>query len=50
MSPYITDHYYVSQRSVKQKCDFLRLRTYCVFPFYPTVHVTPSYEVTSQQI
>ena len=41
MSYYITDYCYVSQRLVKQKCDFLGLRTYYVFPFYPTVQVTP---------
>ena len=41
MPYYISDHFYVSQRLVKQKYDFLRLRTYCVFPFYPTVNVTP---------
>ena len=41
MSYNISDHFYVSQRLVKQKYDFLRLRTYCVFPFCPTVNVTP---------
>ena len=41
MSYNIFDHFYVSQRLVKQKYDFLRLRTYCVFPFYPTDNVTP---------
>ena len=41
MSPYINYHYYASQRLVKQKYDFLRLRTYCIFPFYPTVNVIP---------